>query len=500
MPMTANPALDTQETRPIKPPLPMQKMAWVIMIGAFLLFCSSSVALTGGLYYFLLHSDLPMNVVAQAGRGTTVIIDKNFNESSITGDHSTRWQMALNDRPTIIRTGTLDQALLAFKRPDDDFGDVTAATITLDNSSRIQLERADRPRFDWSQSHYALELTEASGRFEIFIHNNIEQPFRMQISVARGHTALFDKPGRYTLEVNEGQMRLTAREGSAILVTPERENNRLVTSGQAVVMITGRNQPASPGPRVNLLENGLFAFDIPAVPQGESATDHSDTGDNALIMPAYWGCSRVQNTPPGSRFTADIQEGRAAWRLIRSDATSHGETSCRQEFPGEFGIDIREYTYLEVKSTFLIAHQSLSQCGEQGSECPMMIRVDYYDQYATEPEKDVRSWYSGFYYNVEPQYESWPPRCNSCLQDHRRINNEVWYTFNSGNLITSLPTTPAAIKRVVFYASGHEYDVFVSEIALMAGASEVVPPDVPLSNTPVEPDTGSGSTPESTEG
>jgi hypothetical protein len=52
----------------------------------------------------------------------------------------------------------------------------------------------------------------------------------------------------------------------------------------------------------------------------------------------------------------------------------------------------------------------------------------------------------------------------------------------------------------VFYASGHEYDVFVSEIALMAGISEVVPPDVPLSDVPAEPDTSSEATPESAEG
>jgi hypothetical protein len=218
--MTANPTLQTQEARAIKPPLPMQKMAWVIMVSAFFLFCSSSVALTGGLYYFLFHSDLPMHVMAQAGRGTTVIVDKNFNESSITSNEDTRQQTTLTDHPTIIRTGTLDQAVLTFKRIDDDFGSITAATITLDNSSRIRLDRADMPRFNWSQSHYKMELDEAAGRFEIFIHNNFEHPFRMRINLPHDNTALFDEPGRYTLEVTSDQTRLSAREGNAILCNP----------------------------------------------------------------------------------------------------------------------------------------------------------------------------------------------------------------------------------------------------------------------------------------
>jgi hypothetical protein len=47
----------------------------------------------------------------------------------------------------------------------------------------------------------------------------------------------------------------------------------------------------------------------------------------------------------------------------------------------------------------------------------------------------------------------------------------VWYTYDSGNWFNLLPPgkRPVAISNVQFYASGHQYDVYVGEVALLGG-------------------------------
>ena len=64
-----------------------------------------------------------------------------------------------------------------------------------------------------------------------------------------------------------------------------------------------------------------------------------------------------------------------------------------------------------------------------------------------------------------------PVRCDTCAQDHEQLNKDTWYTYTSGNLLQILPEgqRPVAVYSVKFYASGHEYDVLLGEVALMAG-------------------------------
>jgi hypothetical protein len=177
--------------------------------------------------------------------------------------------------------------------------------------------------------------------------------------------------------------------------------------------------------------------------------------------------------------------------LLRTDgAASHGQTGCYQILATDPGIDVQEYTFLELQTTFLINYQSLSVCGVDGSECPVMLFVYY-----TDINNVPRQWYQGFYYNSQSQ-TIYPPTCITCGQsyEHRRIGERVWYTFESGNLMSRFAPgeRPAYIQRVVFYASGHQYDVFVSEISLLAGAEEVIPQQVTIDPVPVTPTPAQG--------
>lgn len=196
--------------------------------------------------------------------------------------------------------------------------------------------------------------------------------------------------------------------------------------------------------------------------------------DTSIRMPMHWGCSNKQKELPGGTYTVTEREGRTALQLFRGDnATTNGETRCQQPYAAP-GRDVSGYRFLELETTFLIKSQSISECGIEGSECPLMIHIKY-----TDTNGIAREWYQGFYALLDPLYDSYKSRCASCTQDHQQINGDVWYTYESGNLFIVLPedARPATISKIEFYASGHQYDVYVGELSLFAGDQDALPPD-----------------------
>jgi hypothetical protein len=251
-------------------------------------------------------------------------------------------------------------------------------------------------------------------------------------------------------------------------------------------------------PRLNLIDHGLFIFDalntaergvaVPGVLSTAAIDPSASTAQEPTIqMPLHWGCSNAQKDLPSGTYTVSGWEGRTALHLVReNNATTNGETRCKQPY-ADPGIDVTNYNFLELETTFLIHYQSISECGVEGSECPLMIHIVYTDTNGV----TGREWYQGFYATLDPLYESYKPRCASCTQDHQQINQDVWYTYESGNLLNILPAEarPAAINRIEFYASGHQYNVYVGEVSLFAGIAEAVPPDgtAPIGSTPTAP-------------
>jgi hypothetical protein len=139
---------------------------------------------------------------------------------------------------------------------------------------------------------------------------------------------------------------------------------------------------------------------------------------------------------------------------------------------GQAGVEISEdiYDFLALRATFYVDFQSLAGCGTRGSECPLMLRMDYIDV-----EGEARQWFHGFYAREEGDY---PVRCSTCSQDHDQLNEKAWYTYESPNLLSFFKPepdeafvpdlTPRTIVALWIYASGHQYDVWIDEVALIA--------------------------------
>ena len=118
----------------------------------------------------------------------------------------------------------------------------------------------------------------------------------------------------------------------------------------------------------------------------------------------------------------------------------------------------------------MIEYHNLPVCGSLGSECPVIVQIDYVDG-----EGGDREWQEGFYSVVNPPGIENPDVCWHCSETFRRthIPGNTWYAYLSGNLILLLSRNglpPQTIKEIAIYASGHEFDALVTDVELLVGS------------------------------
>lgn len=446
----------------------IEKLAWAIVLGAFLIFCLICAGSTLGVYYFFFESSVAVAPVLQVGRGTAVLVDADLNERPV------RMQQFVTSFPSIVSTDAQTQVTLNFLQNQDDT-EVLIAAFNLRPDSVVQLRQAQAPRFSWSNTRYDIEMRDFTGAMDIWVTTQAEHPISVRIHTVQGAFIHITQRGRYVVDATEARVRLITRDGQAFLHAVDRQKARVVPSQHEGRLVYGHGEPVVTQARVNVIENGDFVFNIAQIDR------QLDDTNSDMVMPERWGCGFVYEGPPRGERRVDYWQGRPVIRLLRNEnADTHGETWCRQPYAGA-GLDVRDQNYLELETTFFINYQSLDQCGTQASECPVMLDLIYEDINGVE-----RRWLQGFYYYNDPAWD-FRNRCDTCFYDeHRQINEKAWYTFRSGNLFTVLEpdAPPAFIKEIKFYASGHEYDVVIAEIMLITGIADVRPPEVPGETAP----------------
>jgi hypothetical protein len=132
----------------------------------------------------------------------------------------------------------------------------------------------------------------------------------------------------------------------------------------------------------------------------------------------------------------------------------------------EINQDIREAASLRIRARVRIDTQTLPVCGSLGTECPIMIHIEFIDA----ESGSVREWLQGFYFREGDN----DPMCQACSWKalHERIPQNVWYDYDSDDLLPLLQEqglTPVAIHAVEVYASGWTYGSAIDEIAILVG-------------------------------
>ncbi len=439
-----------------------QNLAWGIMLVAFSCFCVLGTLLVMGVHYFVFQSTVLIQAELQVSRGTAIFIGSDLFERAV---QNTR-DLEANG---IVTTDAQSQAMISFRDPYQE--GMVIASLTVENGASVTTRQFIRPRFDVSAESYWIHLINVEGEFDLAVLPSVTRPLVVTVDTSSGASARFSSEGRYELNITESQMEIVNYDGDALVVASERRSYPIPPGQRAILQLDESRTLTYAPAYANLLGNS-----------GLSLTNVIDF--NALseqVLPLVWRCNNWQDSGPTGQYGVTMEDGRSSLRLFRGDgAESHGETVCVQGYSTAQGLDVSMFTYLSVRTTFKIASHSLSACGIVGSECPLMLRIDYYPL-----EGDtIQTWYHGFYAYQNPNLD-FLKKCDSCAENHEVINAGRWYTYDSGNFIASLPPAqrPRAILNMRLYASGHEYEVFVSDIGLFVDQAAIPLPNIETPST-----------------
>jgi hypothetical protein len=413
-----------------------QQIAWVVLIAAFAIFCALCIGVWIGAQFFFFESSVPLQSRVIVARGSISVA-----AAAVAGGD----ELVSGDQVEMV-SGS--QASFFFRDSGDN--NRLIASVTLNNDSGVQFWTATTPRFGWSNGGYYVELRGLRGEADVFVPQNLPRAIRLVVTSTQGDLVEVSSAGLYSLRLTNSRIEVSNRGGNQITLTPfgAIEGRSIPINDRAVIDISRPDQVALEPAAVNLLGNSTFE----SVFQG---------------LATAWACTNSTDNLPRGSYAAEVQDGRPVLHLTRAnDATTNGQTACSQFF-GD-GIDVSGFTSLNLRVAFNIQFQSLSACGTAGSECPLMLRVDYLDR-----SGETQQWYLGFYYRLEPDRDD-PLRCLGCPLEHIRVNEKTWYTYDSGNWLAlfpeNLPQRPVAIQSVTFYASGHQYDVYIGEMSLLAAS------------------------------
>jgi hypothetical protein len=435
-----------------------ERLAWGVVLIAFSAFCVLFLAASVGLHYFLFRMPVPMQMTLLVGRGIVGVRDVGDVEQSERGSRELSRGMTI----TTDRTDSLSQAAVTLRDQGQD--NRLVATITLKSDTTLRLRHALRPQFDWTDTIYQVELVDFSGELDITISDDLQRDIEVNIRTTGGAWIRLGSPGRYNASASTAQARVTNRRGEAVIIAPDEITARSVPEGKRGVLELGSSSITFVPALTDLLTNSSLLTFTPA----DAPADSHDVPQ----IPIGWSCTFARSLPRGHFGSEFAPDGRLSFRMVRTgDISANGEVRCEQRLgTPQAGLDVTGYDRLSIRTTLYVNYQSLNVCGFEASECPLMLLIDYVDVNGVE-----RQWYRGIYARLDPGSTA-RLSCDSCIQEHVHIYEKTWYTFDSGNLLDdAIPPDqrPAAITDVVFYASGHQYDVYVDEVALLAGTTSV---------------------------
>lgn len=439
-----------------------QRMAWATVWGGFVVFCLLCIGIIVFTRWLLFESPTELNATLHVGSGTVGLAKLSQADEKVVRSQA---QVGTQD---MLTTDNLSQGYLSF---DDPYSGDTLATVMLRSDSVMSMQKATRPRFSLSENPYSIWLAGVNGRLEVSVSSSLKREIRLDIEGPMGKVRIGES-GRYLIDSTPTSFQISALSGSATLLTRNGSRTQhIAASFQGKLDASGTFQ-VEPGP-VELLPNSTFerVGPTPGELNPNGTVDQIDTAD----WPIEWSCYTLSDAPtdPEGEFRFTTSGGSPVIHITRphEPEPSHGQTGCIQYLAGPDGLNVLKYNSLRLRATMQVNYQQLSACGDKGSECPVMLHMTYWDI-----NSNWREWYHGFYAEFTPNLGS--TRCDSCLEEHVRINKGGWYVYESGNLLTDLPQDirPGSIISVEFYVSGHGYDVMLNEVSLLASGPAVLNP------------------------
>jgi hypothetical protein len=413
-----------------------ERLAWMILLVAFVTFCVSAVGCPVMAYNYLLNARRPLPAQVDAQRGTVRVERKgNTRPDAVSLDAPTPLELFKGDG---LRTGRLDEGLLTLHLSGDQENPKTLITAVAYGNSDVVLKDAYSPRFGLSSGAQTAILQVKGGRIRLeVLPAGDGRPVRVEVYT--DHARIQLNEGYYILEVTNQQTVITVRSGQANVRSKDQE---LVLGDKERAVVSLESTLGPLATERNLIANGDFEQGL-------------ETGWVLDIAPA----------DPSARISNIKDEDGRSVVWFQHDQPQPLEISLIQTLDQNVQNVASLILYLKVR----VNYQSLSVCGQEGTECPMMVRIDY-----TSEDGGDRQWVHGFYALDDPNVSDEYYYCHTCPEpssgEHNRVPEKTWVFYESPNLMETFrpELRPVTIQSVRIYASGHTFDAMVANVELLA--------------------------------
>jgi hypothetical protein len=391
-----------------------ERLAWTVLLTAFAIFCTIAVSMPLGIRTYMRGATRSQLTRLTPINGTIRVLEPDTEEPIAV--ITTKDDVPENAK--IIADATSGAFLTFFED----------STMRLYENTQVILHTCRAPRFSSGTESNTIAIDLEGGRLSVGVAPAIARPVYFKVQTP--HAVIHLQEGSYSIQVSSEETQIVTRVGQATVsalgqtVTLKQRERTTVATGQA---------PVGPLPTVrNIIVNGDFqeALDV-----GWLRYDYKDVPEEA-----------------GGQWEIVTDNARQAVRFTRKGGNIyHGETGIEQMIE----LDVRDFSYLELRLDVRLLEQSLSGCGWRSSECPVIVLLKYKDVHNND-----RTWKHGFYYQNVDNFPVW---------EADLIPQNVWYPYESGNLMDSLrDARPAYLTSIHIYASGWDYQSIVSNVELLA--------------------------------
>jgi hypothetical protein len=454
------------------------RLAWLLLAVASSIFC---LLLAAG-FYTMWH----YHVHATTERSSTLIV--RAPEEWVTWQRATRAIPERARNQQVLHEG--DRVHIA-----SSAGYGQAATVRLfDNSTLDMWAGADLLLRDlrtsrWNQTEQTVVLEQTKGyiRYDLLDDQPYEQ---VNYIVQVGDASISLAPGgSYSIDIVPPQRRvvltsdsndqvmmvdIAARAGSAEVQSEG--YTRSIQAGQRVV-IDPAGIPSEPMPAFwELIRDGNFS----QYSQEEyNNTTASIEEQPTLVRSDTWQVYGIRNPPDAASVGGvfNISEGcqppqrsndcppdervNIAWFFRSGGQTKPFVTGIRQTLGAERqGIDLSEFRSLRFSIWVRILYQSIPLTGDEGTECPVMIRFLLKENHPTDAEQErVICFYAGGDPTAEPE------RAPGIT--YYRVVPYQWYKLTIDLREDDWLPTARYMRSIAIYANGHDYDARVTGVSLI---------------------------------
>jgi len=387
-----------------------QKVAWAILWASFFVFCTLAVSIPFTIRWWIITAATSHDATLEVINGTVLV-----RVRGMVPDVGVTSQREIPEG-SVIRTDANSKALLTF------FDD---SRVTIFPGSEVRLIKARSPSFGLSPRPNEIALEQNAGRIRVSPALPTSRPTDWQLKTPHSQISLSE--GSYSVMVSNEASEIAVRRGEA---TVDAKGQRtILPPGKRVVVALGEGPSDLLPAARNLIINGDFSRGL-----FEWRT-YSRSGQEGV---------------EGGEAELTTLEGREVMRLYRrGEEGVHTEAGITQEVDQ----DVSDYLSLQLRLDVRVDSHSLGGGGYDNSEYPVIVRIDYEDEYGS-----AAHWYHGFYcHNAQ----------NNPTLNGEEIRCGVWYPYEERNLLEILEPLPFYIRSVQIYASGWNYDSLVAEIGLL---------------------------------